>query len=79
MPRVKLIKSVIDKLPLVERGAVVYFDVDMPGFGLRVGKTKKTFIAQRDVLAKTHISTIGVYGIWTPEQARQEARERSHR
>jgi hypothetical protein len=76
MPRLKLTKSVIDKLPPVEKGAVVYFDVDMPGFGLRVGTTKKTFIAQRDIMTKTYISTIGVYGIWTPEQARQEARER---
>src|SRR3990172_9602732 len=78
MAHARLIKSIIDKLPPVENGAMVYFDVDMPGFGLRIGKTKKTFIAQRDILGKTHIKTIGTYGIWTPEQARKEAREKLH-
>ena len=76
MPRTRLTKAVIDKIPLVESGALVFFDTDMPGFGLRVGKTKKTFIAQHDIFGRTHISTIGTYGIWTPELAREAAREK---
>jgi len=76
MPKMRLIKSEIDKIPLVEHGSITFFDTQMPGFGLRVGKTKKVFIAQRDILARTHVSTIGNYGIWTVDEARQEARER---
>ena len=76
MPHLKLTKSNIDKVPLAENGQMIYFDTEMPGFGLRVGKTKKTFFVQRDINAKTYASTIGVATIWTPDQARQEARER---
>ena len=76
MPRIKMTKSVIDKLPLVDKGAIAYFDIEMPGFAIRVGKTKKTFFVQRDIRGRTHVSTIGTYGLWTPDLARQEARER---
>lgn len=76
MPRTKLIKSVIDKLPLAEGRPIVYFDETLPGFGLRVGQTKKTFIAQRDIDGRTITKTIGTYGTWTPEQARVAAREK---
>lgn len=76
MPKARLIKSVVDKLPYSKSGPICYFDEQLPGFGVRVGKTKKTFFVQRDIYGKTKLRTIGQYGIWTPEQAREEAREK---
>lgn len=77
MPKARLTKSVIDKLPFQKAGVqVCYFDETLPGFGLRVGATKKTFFVQKDINGKTTARTIGVYGILSPDQAREEAREK---
>ena len=53
----------------------IYFDTEIPGFGLRVGRTCKTYILQRDIHGKTIKVRIGRHGPWTPQQARQRALE----
>jgi integrase len=86
MPKLKLTKTNIDKLPYADKGKViVYFDTELKGFGLRVGEESKTFFVQVDLKSatfdinrqyKTVKSTIGRYGELTPEQARKEAGEK---
>ena len=82
MPKLKLTKQNIDKVPLQESGQADYFDTKLRGFMLRVGKESKTFYIQADVLDaatgkhKTVKEKIGRYGEWTPEQASTEAASR---
>jgi len=75
MPKVKLTKSVIDAIPLTEKGQQVYFDTQMTGFALVVGKTAKTYAAQRQIGPKTVRVTIGRHGIFTADQARIKAQQ----
>ncbi len=69
----KLTKRNIDSLPLLETGQVLYWDDELPGYGLRVTKGSKTFIVQRRVAGKTVRATLGKYGQITPDQARKLA------
>lgn len=89
MPKLKLTKSNIDSknfCPPVESGQIDYWDTELSGFGLRVGKESKTFMVKVDVKIpvtdgskkpyKTVKEVIGRYGVWTPELARLEAADR---
>lgn len=86
MPKLKLTKSAIDKLDFTPSGQVDYWDTELSGFGLRVGKESKTFMVKADTKVavtdslkkpyKTVKEVIGRYGVWTPEQARVEAADR---
>jgi len=58
--------------PVLQR---LYMDLELRGFGLLVGRKKKSFIAQTDIKGRTTRVTIGQYGIWTVDQARKKARE----
>ena len=69
----KLTKRSIDSLPLPETGQMLYWDDDLPGYGLRVTAGAKTFIVQRRVAGKTVRVTLGKYGQITPDQARKLA------
>lgn len=69
----KLTKRSIDSLPLPEAGQALYWDDELPGYGLRVTKGAKTFIVQRRVAGKTVRVTLGKYGPLTPDQARKLA------
>ncbi|TVR61849.1 MAG: DUF4102 domain-containing protein [Candidatus Competibacteraceae bacterium] len=69
----KLTKRSIDSLPLPETGQVLYWDDELPGYGLRVTKGAKTFIVQRRVAGKSVRVTLGQYGPLTPNQARKLA------
>ncbi len=84
MPKLLLTKRNIDSkkhIPPVEKGQVDYFDTELRGFALRVGKDSKTFFVQVDVLDpatekyRTVKGKVGRYGEITPEQARQKAPE----
>ena len=86
MPKLKLTKNNIDKLSFAPNGQIDYWDTEVSGFGLRVGKESKTFMVKADTKIpgansskkpyKTVKEMIGRYGVWTPEQARTEAAER---
>lgn len=69
----KLTKLFIDDLPL-SKVRVTYWDANLKGFGLRIGATTKTYIAETKISGKTARVTIGKHGVFTPEQARAEAR-----
>ncbi|MEP6880145.1 MAG: integrase family protein, partial [Nitrosospira sp.] len=53
---------------------IFYRDSEIKGFGLRVGTGSKVYIAEGKVNNKTVRVTIGRHGIFTAEQARQEAK-----
>ncbi len=76
----KLTKSYIDKLTTPESSDELRWDTDPKGFGLRVTpQGKKTFIVQGRIgsgrSAASARLTIGPYGVFTVEQARDQARE----
>jgi integrase len=70
----KLTKSVVDAIPYPETGQTFYRDSEIKGFGLRVGTGSKVYIAEGKVNNKTVRVSIGRHGIFTAEQARQEAK-----
>lgn len=76
MPTIKISKSTISKVQAADRD-ILYWDVNMKGFGLKVTpKGKKTYICQYRVIGQKNAKrfTIGTHGIFTPDQARSEAR-----
>lgn len=70
----KLTKSVVDAIPYAETGQTFYRDSEIKGFGLRVGTGSKVYIAEGKVNSKSVRVSIGHHGIFTAEQARQEAK-----
>ena len=91
MPKMKITKSNLDKhMPFTTKGTVDYWDTgdgSVKGFAVRVGMESKTFFVQADIPApknegkkyKTVKSIIGKYGLFTVEQARDDAKERIRR
>lgn len=73
MPHAKLTKSFVDNIPFLEKGQAFYRDTACQGFGLCVGKTTKTYVAERWVNGKSIRVTLGKHGQITPEQARKRA------
>ena len=49
----KLTKSFVDKVTFEKSGQVFYRDSELLGFGLRVGKTAKVYIAEAKLHGKT--------------------------
>lgn len=71
----KLTKSVVDKLGLAEKGQVFYWDDELPGFGMYVGTTSKTWCVQQRIGNKTKRVVLGKYPTMTAEQARNAAKK----
>lgn len=71
----KLTKSYIDTIPFTQSGQKFYRDTEIRGFGLRVGTTAKTYVVETKVDGKVCRVTIGKHGVFTPDQARSEARK----
>lgn len=71
----KLTKSVVDKLGFVEKGQVFYWDDELPGFGMYVGTTSKTWCVQQRIGNKTKRVVLGKYPTMTAEQARIAAKK----
>ncbi|MCW5608919.1 MAG: integrase family protein [Nitrosomonas sp.] len=71
----KLTKTFVDSIPFPENGQTFYRDSEIKGFALRVGATSKVYIAESKVNGKTVRVSIGKHGIYTAEQARNEAKE----
>ena len=65
--------SCVKALEHPKKGQVIYFDTRLPGFGIRVGKSKKTYFAEKRVNRKTKRVTIGSAELFSCEQARREA------
>ncbi|KQM27330.1 MULTISPECIES: tyrosine-type recombinase/integrase [unclassified Sphingomonas] len=82
MPQLKLTKTNIDGKAVADArerpNDILYWDTEVKGFGVRVTPTgKKVFIAQARASADTAPVrlTIGLYGVFTVDQARDVARE----
>lgn len=75
MPILRLTKKEIDALPFHEKGQVDYFDTELKGFGIRVSSKGKVFFIIRRVNGRKVRHTIGEYGAWTVQKARDEAEE----
>lgn len=72
----KLTKSYIDKLKPPTTGYALHWDEQDRGFALRITATgKQTFIVQGRVNGKELRITIGPFGVFTVDQARDAARE----
>jgi integrase len=78
MERMSLTKRNIDHIPLTTKGQAIYWDSNIPGFGLVVGRRTKTFVVQVDVRDpgrskgfRTVKKSLGRYGEITPEEARK--------
>jgi len=77
MANIRLIKSVIDKLPTPQGNKrVEYFDEDLPGFGIRVTESSIIYFVLCRVNGQLIRYTIGKHGVKTPDEARKEAREK---
>lgn len=74
MPVLKLTKSAVDKLQF-EGKRIDYYDTEVKGFGLRVGATSKSFFARKEINGEPARQTIGKYGTWTVDQARDKAKK----
>jgi integrase len=76
VPKLNFTQREIEKLEMAAPGKqVVYFDKKLPGFGLRVGVAKKAFFVQGKVGGKDVKATIGDFGLFTVEEARDVARD----
>jgi integrase len=73
MPVLSLNKRTIKDIPHPDTGQTLYRDLSLPGFGLRVGKTSKVFFAEGQVRHRTVRTSIGRYGVLSPELARKRA------
>src|SRR6516164_1914442 len=78
IPRVRLIKSTIDSLPVLENDTV-YWDAGLPGFGVKVTpKGRKVFLVMYRVAgagSRLRKYTIGPYGRVTLPMARTQAQK----
>lgn len=75
MPKIKFTKFNLDYIPLSQDNQVIYWDSMLPGFGLCVGKQSKVFLVQGRLKGRIKEVRIGRYGIFTVDQARDEARK----
>jgi len=49
----KITNSSVDRIPYTAKGQKYYPDDTLKGFGVVVGRTTKTYVAQRDINRKT--------------------------
>lgn len=74
MALLKLTKTVVESLQYARAGQILYFDTELTGFGLRVGRKSKVYIAEARLRGKTTRVKIGLHGRLTTEEARKEAK-----
>ncbi|WP_340109414.1 tyrosine-type recombinase/integrase [Pikeienuella sp. HZG-20] len=70
----KLTETYLKRVPNVETGVRKYWDTEVRGFGLFVGKKAKTFYYQRDIGGRTTRKLIGRHPVISAEAARQAAK-----
>ncbi|HSS46558.1 MAG TPA: Arm DNA-binding domain-containing protein, partial [Burkholderiales bacterium] len=74
MSIIKLTKTAVDSLPYTQNGQTLYFDTELTGFGVRVGRASKVYIAESRLRGKTTRVKIGRHGRLTAEEARSKAK-----
>jgi integrase len=76
MARTKLTtKRAIDALPHPQTGQTLWWDTELPGFGVVVGIRNKTFVIQRDVKGRSRRIAVGRYGDISLHAARKKAEQ----
>lgn len=76
MPTGKITKRTVDALKPNSDGALVLWDEELPGFGCQVLPSgKKAYLVQYYLGTKKSRYHLGLHGVLTPEQARNEARQ----
>ena len=74
----KLTKKIIDKFKYEGNGISqdIRWDNQLPGFGIRIYPTgRKSFVLAYRTNGRKHIMTVGQYGVFTLNQARDNAKE----
>lgn len=71
--KIKISKSTVVALKHPTSGQPIYWDKSLPGFGLRIGAKRKTYIVQKKINGKDVKVSLGVHGQVTAEQARKMA------
>lgn len=66
MPQILLNASVIDALPKPETGQRIYYDSKLPGFGVRITKSAKSYIAEARASGRKRRVTIASVGVLPP-------------
>jgi integrase len=70
----KLTKRTVDNTE-IRTSDYVLWDDELPGFGLRVfASGKRSYVVQYRASGRSRRFTIGLHGVWTPEEARREAK-----
>jgi hypothetical protein len=70
----KLTKRTVDATE-IKSSDYVMWDEELPGFGLRVFRSgKRSYVVQYRAAGRSRRITIGLHGVWTPEEARREAK-----
>ena len=59
MPKMKLTSAAVEKLTPPDQGQVDYFDLNLPAFGLRVGRSKKMYFVITRINGKRSRITLG--------------------
>jgi integrase len=72
----KITKKTVDKLGLPDSGQKLVWDSELKGFGIRLTAGSMSYFVQGRVNGNSKRITIGKHGIFTPDEARKEAKER---
>jgi len=82
MPKLKLTKSGVDKLPYFEalpdypkKNQELFWDTELAGFGLRITRASKTYIVERRVNRRTVRARIGRHNQIPTDKARKMAQK----
>src|SRR3954469_18011989 len=71
----RLTDRTIRALPVSVTGAVITYDADLPGFGIRItAKGVRSFVLNYVVNGRERRMTIGRFPTWSATAAREEAR-----
>ena len=73
METIKIIKSIVEKLPYPEKGQDFYRDQSLTGFGLYVGKQSKTYYAEKRINGKSVRAAIGRHGQISTQKRSEKA------
>ncbi len=73
MPKIKISRATVEKIPNPENGQIIFWDSALMGFGIRVTKGSKTFIVQKRIEGKPVRVKIGNFPQVKAEAARKEA------
>ena len=71
----KLTAAAIAAMPAPERGQRIVYDSALPGFAVRITKSRRVYVAESRVAGRTRRVTIGPVTSFTPDAARKEARK----